>query len=187
MNLSSTLVLYAGGPGSGCNPEKGKCGRPPRTVSINEDALRAGEKSGEFFLVGHINDADLTTKILKDWEKGSTTFFVLPGGRVLDLSVPHAVAGFALTGLETDEKQVMAGLMRVGFVSRGSDDAFYVDFRDSVGRKAIALKLISSLSLGRTEVEIRRKGVRGSDFEEFATPKEAVRWINEYSKKYSRR
>lgn len=28
MNLQSTISLYAGGPGSGCNPEKGKCGRP---------------------------------------------------------------------------------------------------------------------------------------------------------------
>lgn len=32
MNLASTIV-YAGGPGSGCNPEKGKCGRP-RGVNV---------------------------------------------------------------------------------------------------------------------------------------------------------
>lgn len=28
MKLRSTLILYAGGPGSGCNPKVGKCGRP---------------------------------------------------------------------------------------------------------------------------------------------------------------
>jgi hypothetical protein len=28
MNLQTTISIYAGGPGSGCNPEKGKCGRP---------------------------------------------------------------------------------------------------------------------------------------------------------------
>jgi hypothetical protein len=35
MNLSTTIALYFGGPGSGCNPDVGKCGRPPlagRTV-----------------------------------------------------------------------------------------------------------------------------------------------------------
>ncbi len=28
MNLAATISLYGGGPGSGCNPEVGKCGRP---------------------------------------------------------------------------------------------------------------------------------------------------------------
>lgn len=28
MNLAATIELFGGGPGSGCNPEKGKCGRP---------------------------------------------------------------------------------------------------------------------------------------------------------------
>jgi len=28
MRLGSTIVLYGGGPGSGCNPDVGKCGRP---------------------------------------------------------------------------------------------------------------------------------------------------------------
>lgn len=28
MNLQSTISIYGGGPGSGCNPEAGKCGRP---------------------------------------------------------------------------------------------------------------------------------------------------------------
>jgi hypothetical protein len=28
MNILSTIELYGGGPGSGCNPEAGKCGRP---------------------------------------------------------------------------------------------------------------------------------------------------------------
>jgi hypothetical protein len=28
MNLAVTISIYAGGPGSGCNPEVGKCGRP---------------------------------------------------------------------------------------------------------------------------------------------------------------
>ncbi|MDE2439173.1 MAG: hypothetical protein KGN01_07340 [Patescibacteria group bacterium] len=30
MNLQTTLELYAGGPGSGCNPAAGKCGRAER-------------------------------------------------------------------------------------------------------------------------------------------------------------
>jgi len=34
MNLEEILIILAGGPGSGCNPDVGKCGRPPgeRTV-----------------------------------------------------------------------------------------------------------------------------------------------------------
>ncbi|SRR6266566_4596578 len=28
MNIRSTISIYGGGPGSGCNPEAGKCGRP---------------------------------------------------------------------------------------------------------------------------------------------------------------
>lgn len=28
MNLVAAISIYAGGPGSGCNPDKGKCGRP---------------------------------------------------------------------------------------------------------------------------------------------------------------
>lgn len=28
MNLLTALIIYAGGPGSGCNPKAGKCGRP---------------------------------------------------------------------------------------------------------------------------------------------------------------
>jgi hypothetical protein len=28
LNLAATIALHAGGPGSGCNPEVGKCGRP---------------------------------------------------------------------------------------------------------------------------------------------------------------
>lgn len=28
MNLATTITMYGGGPGSGCNPEAGRCGRP---------------------------------------------------------------------------------------------------------------------------------------------------------------
>src|SRR5438309_4808215 len=28
MNLQATIELYGGGPGSGCNPDVGRCGRP---------------------------------------------------------------------------------------------------------------------------------------------------------------
>lgn len=37
MNLASTIELHSGGPGSGCNPEKGQCGRKPG----NERSTRA--------------------------------------------------------------------------------------------------------------------------------------------------
>jgi hypothetical protein len=39
MNLFSTLSLYGGGPGSGCNPAVGKCGRPPRGAYELKGAL----------------------------------------------------------------------------------------------------------------------------------------------------
>jgi hypothetical protein len=35
MNLASTIAIYAGGPGSGCNPKVGKCGRSWSPKKIN--------------------------------------------------------------------------------------------------------------------------------------------------------
>ncbi len=34
MNLASTILIYGGGPGSGCNPEAGKCGRTASSASV---------------------------------------------------------------------------------------------------------------------------------------------------------
>lgn len=48
MILSSALALYAGGPGSGCNPAAGKCGRQglqrlfSRVVKNHAKALKSG-------------------------------------------------------------------------------------------------------------------------------------------------
>lgn len=42
MRLESTLSIYGGGPGSGCNPEVGKCGRPEsKAVNLSEDQKKA--------------------------------------------------------------------------------------------------------------------------------------------------
>src|SRR3970282_2268848 len=35
MNLRETIDLYLGGPGSGCNPDGGKCGRP--SIGVKRD------------------------------------------------------------------------------------------------------------------------------------------------------
>lgn len=38
MNLGATIELvYSGGPGSGCNPEVGKCGRPASGLNSPEE------------------------------------------------------------------------------------------------------------------------------------------------------
>jgi hypothetical protein len=58
MNLSSTLMLYAGGPGSGCNPEKGKCGRPSSRLDIKELKIEADP------------DADVDDYTTKTWWYG---------------------------------------------------------------------------------------------------------------------
>ena len=45
MNIVLLLELYAGGPGSGCNPEAGKCGRPSTGITppLSDRAQRAIE------------------------------------------------------------------------------------------------------------------------------------------------
>lgn len=45
MLMTSTIELYAGGTGSGCNPNKGKCGRPAtgKTKKLSDRAQRALE------------------------------------------------------------------------------------------------------------------------------------------------
>jgi len=45
MNLAATIELYSGGPGSGCNPEVGVCGRKPgvRAKTLESGALPSQE------------------------------------------------------------------------------------------------------------------------------------------------
>lgn len=40
MNLWDTIELLGGGPGSGCNPDVGRCGRPPLQGKLNYQGLR---------------------------------------------------------------------------------------------------------------------------------------------------
>lgn len=39
MNLQTTLSIFAGGAGSGCNPAAGKCGRPERNWKTDQQAV----------------------------------------------------------------------------------------------------------------------------------------------------
>lgn len=45
MNLVSTISIYAGGPGSGCNPTAGKCGRHPGLQEEDKVLLKVPVKS----------------------------------------------------------------------------------------------------------------------------------------------
>lgn len=47
MKLKSTIELYAGGPGSGCNPKVGKCGRPELTKE-QKNAISTHQLSSNF-------------------------------------------------------------------------------------------------------------------------------------------
>lgn len=44
MNLASAII-YAGGPGSGCNPEVGKCGRPPGSGSRDAEEIKLKQRA----------------------------------------------------------------------------------------------------------------------------------------------
>ena len=70
MDMISTLDLYSGGPGSGCNPEKGSCGRKPgksserstRAKSTHIPATRAVHKAAlanQSKLANHIEGQEI--------------------------------------------------------------------------------------------------------------------------------
>lgn len=53
MNLAATIELHAGGPGSGCNPAAGHCGRPGLSEDQNKKFPNLGGKIPD---AGHIPD-----------------------------------------------------------------------------------------------------------------------------------
>lgn len=50
MNLAATITVYGGGPGSGCNPEVGKCGRPSlgRWNGVEQTQVAYQDSSGHY-------------------------------------------------------------------------------------------------------------------------------------------
>lgn len=82
MNLASTISIYAGGPGSGCNPEVGKCGRKKGSGS--------GEKPGRDLKT--LTDlgkrwglsVPAVRKTLEQQDKTDATFGNEFGGHVVD-------------------------------------------------------------------------------------------------------
>ena len=67
MNLFSTVSLYAGGPGSGCNPAAGNCGRKPG-LSLKEDAYMKGRT--HFLIKGSKGETvgNVTAHMVKEGE-----------------------------------------------------------------------------------------------------------------------
>src|SRR5262245_7615240 len=68
MNLASVLELRSGGPGSGCNPEKGACGRKPgnarseraKTTHVpSTKAVRKVATASQTELAGHIKGQEI--------------------------------------------------------------------------------------------------------------------------------
>lgn len=58
MNIKTTINLYAGGQGSGCNPQKGKCGRKGIGRSAKRSDLTSSEKR---YLLG-VHDSIINDK-----------------------------------------------------------------------------------------------------------------------------
>lgn len=66
MLLRSTITLYGGGPGSGCNPDVGKCGRPEGSAAENyiKEYKPTFDKAQDMFkkAVGSLGDVQMRIK-----------------------------------------------------------------------------------------------------------------------------
>jgi RNA:NAD 2'-phosphotransferase (TPT1/KptA family) len=94
MNLFSTIQLYAGGPGSGCNPEKGKCGR---TVTMYhgtiEDFLPSIKQHG----LDPAKHARGVRGVYVTGNKGVARYYAKSGAMVSDKVHQHPSRGVVLT------------------------------------------------------------------------------------------
>lgn len=64
MNLSQTIEIWGGGPGSGCNPQVGRCGRPqgtnaadPALTGMLDSAMKKGGTDENSFVKSVVNEA----------------------------------------------------------------------------------------------------------------------------------
>lgn len=127
MRLKSTIILYAGGPGSGCNPKVGKCGRPstgtkdesegffsPNTSENMkfEDALQKLNSpeqqqavSRAQFLINKVFGAGTVQSAIGDWQDGAenSALVTVPGHDkdALDFTM-------ATLGKELNQKSVLS-------------------------------------------------------------------------------
>ena len=60
MNIAATIELFGGGPGSGCNPDKGKCGRKKGITPSEEETKYWVERRME---------SDFARRARKSWYK----------------------------------------------------------------------------------------------------------------------
>jgi hypothetical protein len=49
VNLATTITVFAGGPGSGCNPEVGHCGRPTEDAAPASEHFKAGSDTAKVY------------------------------------------------------------------------------------------------------------------------------------------
>lgn len=80
MNLSNTVEVYAGGVGSGCNPDKGKCGRSSTRAELARRSfvpLTAAK-----LLVSKANERAVAASVKGTSTKNNSPFDVLIGMKV---------------------------------------------------------------------------------------------------------
>lgn len=93
MNLQSTIDIYAGGPGSGCNPEAGHCGRPSSADAyIDSYRQTFADAAGKFNKA--VGDLGIVNSRMKS--AASLEEKMVRKGRT-DFSQVKDVAGFRVT------------------------------------------------------------------------------------------
>lgn len=126
MQLKTTIILYAGGPGSGCNPKVGKCGRHPSGKDVSEgffspnteenltfeqayQRLNSPEQqqaiSRAQFLIKSVFGQGTVQSAIGDWQDGAenSALVTVPGHdkRALDYTM-------ATLGKELNQKSVLS-------------------------------------------------------------------------------
>lgn len=124
MNLSSTLMLYAGGPGSGCNPAAGTCGRPkgsggtafvsPSTdegLNLEQAISKLNSPEQKSFLqraqevASKVSDSSTVHSAVGDWKDGAENSTKIDLEGTDSESVDYAAAKL---GMEAHQKGVIA-------------------------------------------------------------------------------
>lgn len=128
MNLAATLSLYAGGPGSGCNPAAGKCGRPSDVISdVNDikDQHKATATLAE--RSGRVRIKDLNTPV-NERGKGHASKLL---SAITDIADKHGVAMELTSSPYGDEKtrldheQLKSFYQKHGFEDEPGTDPAY--------------------------------------------------------------
>ena len=116
MNLKTAIEIYGGGPGSGCNPDAGTCGRPTNISTndiVDERAIeRKGVLSGRWIKYNLIVDGTNLGEVEKT---------IVGGG---DRLRPHTryvgwrIKGFVAETQQQAEKTLIERSIRFGYLKK---------------------------------------------------------------------